>query len=226
MNDPCHFAEARSVARLVPMSHLLEILRFRLNTRSRRCACVLHEGSNPSAFSWTEEGLWKCFACGAGGDKITLIRAVRKCSFREAMVFLAVLAGVGSPSGERSYAEIEKDRGRRRAAERAATLLAETQHALCLALGNELESLRRIYRRASQDLRAGRRQQLCWDALKFVADNLPQRDAAYCIAALAAPLERAEFAMYPDQRARMIAVALERGYVSDAKGYRFEVPVQ
>lgn len=125
------------------MSHLLERLRFRLNTRSRRCACILHEGSNAFAFSWTEEGLWKCFACGAGGDKITLVRVARKCSFREAIEFLGALAGVDLPSGERSHAEIEEEQEQRKAAERAATLLAETQHALYLALGNELESLRK-----------------------------------------------------------------------------------
>lgn len=34
--------------------------------RYGRTTCLLHEGDNRSAFSYTEE-VWNCFACGAGG---------------------------------------------------------------------------------------------------------------------------------------------------------------
>jgi hypothetical protein len=54
----------------------------------------LHGGSNPWAFSWRDDGRWHCFHCNQGGGKIALVRAVRRCGFREAVEFLAALAGV------------------------------------------------------------------------------------------------------------------------------------
>ena len=86
--------DARQVSALVVMSRLLVELGFGVNRRARRCACIIHNGSNPSAFAWTDSGLWRCHSCERGGDKIALVREVRHCSFREAVEFLAALAGV------------------------------------------------------------------------------------------------------------------------------------
>ena len=218
-SEPSYFVEVREIATLVPMSHLLGVLGFSVNYRSHRCACILHEGSNPSAFSWTEAGLWKCYRYGAGGDKITLVRATRKCSFREAIAFLAALAGVELSKNERPYAEIEQSRQQREAEERTASFLAEIQHNLYLELGRELDSLHKIPGRAGAKLTTGQRQELYCAALRYT-------ETAYCIAAFAPPLDRANFALHPHERSAMVAAALERGYVSDAKGYRFEVPLQ
>src|ERR1700729_156521 len=88
------YAEARETAALVPMARLLETLGFRANTRTRRSKCVLHKGTNPSEFAWRHDGLWYCFSCGEGGDRIALVMAARKCSFREASAMLAQMAGV------------------------------------------------------------------------------------------------------------------------------------
>lgn len=225
-SEPTYFVEAREIAARVPMARLLEVLCFNVDTRSHRCSCRLHGGANPSAFSWTEAGLWKCFGCGASGDKISLVRAARKYNFRETVGFLAAVAGVELGKNKLPYTEIEQVRALRQTEERGASFLAKTQHNLCLELGRELDSLRKIYRKASAELTAGHRQELCWAALKFVADTLPHTDTAYCIAAFAPPLERAKFALHPELRTGMIATAMERGYVSDAKGYRFQVPLQ
>ncbi len=100
-------SELQELVGLVPMPRLLEALGFQPNQRSRRCSCVLHEGSNPSAFSWTETGLWKCHSCGAGGDRIALVRATKQLGFRDAVAFLAALAGVTYSPRSDSRAEIE-----------------------------------------------------------------------------------------------------------------------
>lgn len=82
------------ISAAVDMSRLLEALGLGVNLRTRRCACQLHGGSNLSAFAWTDSGLWRCHSCGRGGDRIALVRAARRCSFREAVHFLAEVAGV------------------------------------------------------------------------------------------------------------------------------------
>jgi hypothetical protein len=61
-------ADPRQIAALVPMRRLLDSLGFTVNERTRRCACLVPGGANSSAFSWSEEGLWKRFSGGAGGD--------------------------------------------------------------------------------------------------------------------------------------------------------------
>ena len=113
-------ADAREIAALVGMPELLGAVGFTVNTRTRRCACILHGGSNPSAFSWTEGGLWKCHGCGAGGDRIALAQAVRHCGFREAVEFLAGLAGVEYRARRISREEVARIQARRERAEAAA----------------------------------------------------------------------------------------------------------
>lgn len=128
------------------MPRLLDAVGFAVNKRTRRAPCLLHGGANPSAFSWTDTGLWKCHSCGAGGDKITLVRAVRRCSFREAVEFLAALAGVKYQSRRVSRQEIERARLRRTRAQRASWRIHD-----------EIRCLRRCHHTAM--LRANR---LCW----------------------------------------------------------------
>jgi hypothetical protein len=109
--------EAREIAALVPPALLLSTLGFEVSERTRRCACILHGGSNRTAFSWHEDGRWHCFSCGAGGDRIALVRATRRCSFPEALHFLAALAGVEFRLRRLSRREIGRTR---RLQERAA----------------------------------------------------------------------------------------------------------
>jgi hypothetical protein len=107
-------------AALVPMFEVLRALGFDTNERTRRCACILHGGSNRSAFSWTDAGLWKCHACGACGDRIALVRAVKNCGFRETLEFLGHLVGVEYSPRRASRREIELARIGRERAENAA----------------------------------------------------------------------------------------------------------
>jgi len=105
------------------MPQLLGELGFQANSRTRRAPCLLHGGSNVTAFSWRDDGLWHCFSCGAGGDKIALVRAVRRCDFRAAVGFLAQLAGVEYQHDKLSRTDLYDERERRERAERAAWLI-------------------------------------------------------------------------------------------------------
>jgi len=110
---------AREIAALVPMARLLCALGFSVNERTHRSACVLHGGSNPTAFSWREDGRWCCFSCGRGGDKLGLVRGARGCGFRDAVQFLARLTGVNYAPRRIPRAEIEHARKQHERAERA-----------------------------------------------------------------------------------------------------------
>ncbi len=154
-----------------------------------------------------------------------MVRIALNCNFKEAVSFLAAAAGVDwkASNTQVEYQQFLRERLRE---ESAARYLAELQQSVYLALGRELDALRNIHRKASASLALGERTELCWSALKFVADTLPSKDVAYCIVAFAAPSERATFALFPGRRETMIQDAMERGYVADAKGYRFEVPLR
>jgi hypothetical protein len=219
-------ATAARLVALVPMNRLLEVLGFTVNSQTRRCACRLHEGANPTSFAWTADGLWKCHSCGAGGNKVALIMAARHCTFPAAVKFLAELVGLQIPELRASRFALSRLRHQRDAEERAAQVLADIEHSLTIALAQQLDSLRALRRRADVRLQQGRRLEACWAAIQYTAQMLPRIDAGYCIAAFAAPVERAKFALHPEVRAAMIDAVLERGYVRAGNGYRFEVPHQ
>ena len=57
-------------------------------------ACPVHGGDRPDAFSWhLDRGIWKCFSRGCeeetGSDIFGLIRAIKECGFKEAVVFIS-----------------------------------------------------------------------------------------------------------------------------------------
>lgn len=221
---------ARELASLVPMAVLLEALGFTVRTGSRRCACILHGGSNPTAFSWTEDGLWQCFSCQLGGDRIALIRAARKSDYKSSVAYLAMLAGVSplEPLPERPERAMTARRNR------GAEALLEIERQAVLEARDHLHKLRALDRAVKErlgEIWAGSQQrwsgevELAWEIMRFIPSALRRADAAYCIVALASPNERARFAVFPQRRNVMTSEALERGFVSDARGQRFEVTV-
>jgi hypothetical protein len=196
------------VAALVPMPRLLESLGFGVNERTRRCACILHGGSNRSAFSWTEAGLWKCHSCGAGGDRIALVRAVRNCGFREAVTFLAGLAGVEFQNHRLFRAEIAQKRHRRERAERAAWRVNDRVQELRRFYYSAMLRAERLCWRIGERLRhalALEGQGACWDALARLAPTQTFFLAAwnFFFSAPAAALARAALAL-PDERRAII----------------------
>src|SRR5260370_41433923 len=92
----CHDTSAEVVALLVPMEDLLEALGVPTAVRRERHElslvyrgsgpCPLHEESNPTDFSWSTDGSWRCSACGRRGGKGRFFYAdTEKCLAREAL---------------------------------------------------------------------------------------------------------------------------------------------
>jgi hypothetical protein len=229
---PTQLTDVRQVAALVPTALLLSALGFDVSERTRRCACILHGGSNRTAFSWTEEGFWKCHSCGAGGDRIALVRAARRCSFPEAVEFLAVLAGVEYQRDSVSLETIERQRRiRERETSEANSLLAH-EFAAWRGAQDAVFRLEEIRRNAGNCLNAIHRggserwpgeSEFAWEALAEVYRQTPRAAAAYHVVSFAPATDRFAFTLDAHGRECLTDEALRCGWVADAKGYRFEV---
>ncbi len=231
---PKNVVAAQDIATLVPMADLLSVLAISVNTRSRRAPCVLHKGSNPTAFSWTDNGCWFCFHCGKGGDKFTLVQEVRKCNFLDALRFLAALAGIewsslNTDEVRRELAEAKKKAERVKAATKK---LQRLEKHLLLDARKEVLGLHRLRRNAGARLAALRRGQqprfigeecLAWDALELVARNELAVSAKYLLLAFGAPTVRSRYALHPEQRRTLVEEVLLAGAVVDEKGRVMEV---
>jgi CHC2 zinc finger len=224
--------EASEIATLVPMPHLLESLGFDVNGRTKRCPCLLHGGSNPSAFSWTDAGLWRCHSCGAGGDKISLVRAVRNCSFREAVEFLAALAGIELGAIRMNRTAIDQVQAEQAAVRRDASVALAVDSSSWQERRDtvlQLEAIQRNAGRRLQEIGEGLPERWCgetdwcWGALAEVSRQMPDAAAAYAIASFGKFRDRLGFALDPRVAKRLIAEALDAGHVADDRGYRFEV---
>src|SRR5687767_2086362 len=62
--------------------------------RERARECPLCGTKNPTAFSVSErKGVFRCFVCGAGGDKVTFLQGVLKTDFKGVLRFLGLEPG-------------------------------------------------------------------------------------------------------------------------------------
>lgn len=232
--EPRGFVAAKDVAALVPMPELLDSLGIQVNIRSRRAPCVLHGGTNPSAFSWTDDGCWFCFHCARGGDKLSLIQALRQCSFLDALRFLAALAGVkwaalNTAEVRQQLAEARKEAQRVKVASQK---LQRLERDLLLAARDELLSLHKLRRDAGARLAALRRgarprfadeEAVAWDALGLVAEQELAVSAKYSLLSFGAPTARSRYALHPEQRRTLTNEVLTAGAVVDEKGRVMEV---
>ena len=231
-----HPVLAADIAALVPMPHLLSTLGIHVNARTRRAQCVLHNGSNPTAFSWTDDGRWHCFRCGRGGDKFTLVQEVRKCGFLDALRYLAAMAGVdwanlNTSEMRRQLAEA-RTKGKRVKAARQK--LQRLEQDLLVAARDELLSLHKLRRDAGARLAALRRgarprfadeEAVAWDALALVAEQELGVAAKYSLLAFGTEADRACFALQPGERDQMVDETLERGLVQGDTGAVMEVSI-
>ena len=55
--------------------------------------CPFHADSNPSLHISPEKQIYKCFACGAGGNVFTFVEKYEKCSFMDAIKKVADMIG-------------------------------------------------------------------------------------------------------------------------------------
>lgn len=70
-------------------------LKYHVN--SYRGLCPFHEEITPSFMVHPEKQLYKCFGCGKAGDVIIFMMEIRKKGYRDAVVYLADVAGVEIP---------------------------------------------------------------------------------------------------------------------------------
>src|ERR1700727_1245127 len=84
--------DARDIARMVTMAELLRHLGWRVRWRNR-ADCGLCRGNSIGTLAFTER-VWKCHRCNLGGDVFSLVRAVNRWQFPDALRYLASLAGV------------------------------------------------------------------------------------------------------------------------------------
>jgi DNA primase len=62
--------------------------------------CPFHQDSSPSFYVTPHLGIYKCFACGAGGDVIKFISEFEKIDFSEAIKLLAEKTGTPLPESK------------------------------------------------------------------------------------------------------------------------------
>jgi hypothetical protein len=213
----------REIAELVPMPELLAALGIPVNTRSHRAPCILHGGSNPTAFSWRDDGRWYCFSCGKGGDKFALVMAVRDCSFREALGFVAEMAGVELNGGtsKKLRNELDTRRRERERLEAAAEMMRVAENIAFRDCQDELGTVKELERNVSARMNEIYRSEqkgfdgemeCCWEALSILINNRRNAEVAYTIAGFADTESRAQFALgSTDDREEMIWQTLERG---------------
>lgn len=61
--------------------------------------CPFHDDRHPSLYVSPSKQIYKCFACGAGGDVFAFVMNYHRMSFPEALRYLADRAGIRLPAG-------------------------------------------------------------------------------------------------------------------------------
>ena len=72
------------------------------------CLCPFHPDSNPSLTVSRQKQLFKCFACGEGGNVVTFLQKYDGKDFKEAIETLAQRAGIQLPTNYSSEYSKEK----------------------------------------------------------------------------------------------------------------------
>ena len=81
-----------SVRRVSPLEEVIPQLvddSLHGNSGEPAVRCPFHEDSHPSLRINTQKQVWRCDPCGIGGDVFAFVRQFNKCSFLEALSFLA-----------------------------------------------------------------------------------------------------------------------------------------
>lgn len=59
--------------------------------------CPVHGGASSTFTVSPEKQVYKCFKCGSGGNAVKLVMNVHKCSFPDAVAFLAKRLKIALP---------------------------------------------------------------------------------------------------------------------------------
>jgi DNA primase len=208
-----------------------EYVRLKKSGQSFFGLCPFHSEQTPSFSVTPSRGTFHCFGCNEHGDAFDFVARIERTDFRGAVENLAIKAGIAI-KGTTSAEEAKEAKREREQIRRESELLADVEQAvLCEARETvwALNNLRLNVSRRLNELENGNLERWpgeigwAWDALRFAYGAIARADTAYCLAAFSAPVERAAFALHPEQREPMIQAALERNHVTGSEGYRFEV---
>ena len=224
--------EAREIARAVTVLQILRALGARVRNR-KRADCPLCKGSSKETLAFTES-LWKCHRCNEGGDVFSLVRAVHRCTFPDALRYVAEFAGIRLENSRgadlrRGLAEHKQKRER---IENAAETLEREERSLRLQHRDRIHEIERKQMKASERLAALNRgeperfhgeSEALWRTLQAAHTLLEFDLPAYTLLSFAAPAERARFVLHADQRNEMIRSVRQAGGLRDDAGRWVEV---
>lgn len=79
-NQKVKILNESSITKII--NHFIEVKRYGLTSIAN---CPFHTDTHPSLFISESRKLYKCFACGAGGDSINFVMKYKKLSLAQAM---------------------------------------------------------------------------------------------------------------------------------------------
>lgn len=86
------------IERVLGATDIVRVVRERVDLRQKGREwvglCPFHDDRSPSMFVSPTKQIFKCFACGAGGDALTFVQKYDGVEFRQALEHLAEQAGV------------------------------------------------------------------------------------------------------------------------------------
>ncbi|MBI3308237.1 MAG: DNA primase [Candidatus Melainabacteria bacterium] len=92
----------------VPIQDLIsEYLTLKKSGRGFAAICPFHDDHNPSLQINPQKGIFKCFACGTGGDLITFYSLINKQKWSDAVSDLALKYGIKIEYGTESKTETQ-----------------------------------------------------------------------------------------------------------------------
>lgn len=164
----------------------------------------------------------------------TLVRAVRRCDFPDALRHVADLAGIRleEPKGPDGRREVAARKRQRERVESAADKLEAWERKLRLECRARIHDTERKQQQVSARLAAIQRgeperfrgeQEGLWLKLKAATVLLESDLSTYTLLSFADPAERANFVVYPELREGTIRGLRWAGYIRTADGKQIEV---
>jgi hypothetical protein len=224
--------DARVIARMATMRQTLKVLGVGVRN-AKRADCPLCRGKSTATLAFTER-LWHCHRCCEGGDVFSLVRAVNRCDFPDALRFVAKLAGICVEDHRtvdfqrKLYArKMYRDR-----LEDGARRWSALEHSLLLGSRDLIHKAERGRQKASARLAALRRgeperfrgeEARLWQTLQAAELLLRIELPIYTLLSFGAPEERARFVLHPKMRDQIMADVRSAGFVRTVDGKRVEV---
>jgi CHC2 zinc finger len=224
--------DARGLARSVTVPQVLKAFGVRVRN-SKRADCPLCKGHSTGTLAFTYR-LWRCHRCNEGGDVFSLVRAVNRCDFPEALRFVANLAGIRLEDRGRAdfQRELDERKRQRERIEAGANKLSALEHALLREYRDRIHKTERTLLKVNErlaDLSCGEperfrgEQERLWLTLQVAAALLSRDLPSYTLLSFGALDERFRFVLHPELRDEIIAGVRWAGYVRTADGKQMEV---